>query len=232
MMEGVDRPLRVALTHSEGRLEGLEALLESYGFEVLRVPLVQTRTLGGVSLQPLQDCPWWLFTSAAAVRAVRELGSVFAGHKLGAVGEGTAKALERAGAKPDLVSAESSGLGLARAFLGRGEPGPVGVPQGNLALPTLTDELRRGGLEVRTLVVYTTLSKPWPPKLPVPDIVVLGSPSAIAALPPRVAEEARLVALGPLTAKRLAERGLPCVTAPAANVRGVLKAVEKVRGEP
>lgn len=226
-----ERALRVALTHSEGRLEGLEALLESHGFEVLRVPLVQTRTLRGVSLEPLEDCPWWLFTSAAAVRAVEELGGGFKGHRLGAIGEGTAKALEQAGVKPELVSTEASGLGLARAFLKRGEGGPVGVPQGNLALPTLAEELRRGGLEVRTLVVYTTLSKPWPPKLPLPDIVVLGSPSAITALPSKVAEEARLVALGPITAKHLLERGLSCITAPAANPRGVLKAVETIRGE-
>lgn len=231
MMEGVDRPVRVALTHSEGRLEGLENLLRSHGFEVMRVPLVQTRTLNKVSLGPIQNCPWWLFTSAAAVRAVKELGGSFAGHKLGAVGEATAKALLKAGGSVSLVSRESSGAGLAQAFLETGEKGPVGIPQGNLALATLATLLQEVGLEVRPLVVYTTVSKPWPQNLPMPDVVVLGSPSAIQALPKAVAEEAQLIALGPSTARSLRERGLPHLTAPAINIQGVLKAVEQVRGE-
>ncbi|MER3555193.1 MAG: uroporphyrinogen-III synthase [Meiothermus sp.] len=231
MTEGANRPLRVALTHSEGRLEGLEELLRSHGFDPVRVPLVQTRTLQGVSLAPLQDCPWWLFTSAAAARAVGELGGSFQGHKLGAVGEATARALEKAGGRADLVSRESSGAGLAQAFLERGEAGPVGIPQGNLALPTLAHLLQEGGLEVRPLGVYTTVSKPWPQNLPIPDIVVLGSPSALQALPQTVAQTAQLIALGPSTARRLREMGLPHTTAPAANIRGVLKAAEAVRGE-
>lgn len=231
MSEAQARRWIVALTHSEGRLEGLESELQAQDFEVLRVPLIQTRTLAGVSLEPLQDCSWWLFTSGAAVRAVLELGGTLARHQLGAVGESTAEAIRSAGAEVALVSSAPEARSLAQSFLSRHEPGPVGVPQGNLAAPTLVNLLLEGGLEVRALTVYTTVSRPWPPTLPQPDLVVLASPSAVEALPLAVASEAQLIALGPTTAKRLRELGLSYVTAPAASVKGVLKAAEQLRSE-
>jgi uroporphyrinogen-III synthase len=65
--------MRVALTHRQGRLEGLETALEARGFSVLRSPLIATETLENGDLNALKDCAWWVFTSSSAIEAVQRL---------------------------------------------------------------------------------------------------------------------------------------------------------------
>ena len=65
--------MRVALTQSEGRLGGLERALQERGFDVLRVPLIQTEPLLTPAVREaaraLIGLPWLLFTSPAGVEA-------------------------------------------------------------------------------------------------------------------------------------------------------------------
>ncbi|HEU4740096.1 MAG TPA: uroporphyrinogen-III synthase [Meiothermus sp.] len=218
--------MRVALTHSEGRLEGLEARLEALSYRVFRHPLISTQTLTGVSLEPLEPCCWWLFSSQAAVRAVAELGGRLEGHPIGAVGASTAKAVQGLGLEVELVSPDGNAESLARAFIAQRAPGPVGLPQGNRASPALADALTRAGYEVRTLTVYQTLTHPWPSDAPIPDFTVLASPSAVEALPTEVARQTHCIALGPSTAQSLRARGLVFSEAPSPSVEGVLEAIE------
>lgn len=221
--------MTIALTHSEGRLEGLEGLLEQRGHRVLRIPLVRTTTLAGVSLAPLEGCPWWLFSSGAAVRAVLELGARLEAHKLGAVGKSTALELQRAGGRVELVG-ESGAEELARSFLAMKESGPVGLPRGSKALPTLEDLLREGGLEVRPVAVYQSETLPWPSQAPMPEVILLASPSAVTALPQALAHT-RFLALGETTARPLRERGWSYRVVESPQVQAVLSAIIQLEGE-
>ena len=113
-----------------------------------------------MSLEPLEPCPWWLFASPAAVQAVAELGGRLEGRRIGAVGPGTVKALQDLGIEAELVSPDGNAESLARAFIARRAPGPVGLPQGNRALPTLPNLLEQAGYRVRALTAYETLTHP------------------------------------------------------------------------
>jgi len=222
--------MRIVLTQSEGRLMGLQERLETMGLEVLRHPLIQTQTLPA-DLRPLSDCRWWLFSSVAAVRAVLELGADLRGRCLGAVGRATQLALEEAGGRVDLVAPEETAESLAEAFLAQRPFGFVGLPQGNRARPVLARRLREAGYSVRSVVVYQTLPVPWPPELPVPELVLLASPSGVEGLPARVGRGARLLALGPTTAAALAERGFSYTLVPRPSVEAVVETIQHLRGE-
>ena len=220
----------IALTQSEGRLEGLESLLRGRGHQVLRIPLVHTTPLAA-NLEPLADCPWWLFTSPAAVRAVVELGASLQGRKLGAVGESTALALRKAGGKVELIGAEGNAKNLAQMFLAKGESGPVGLPQGTKVLPALAQVLQEGGIEVRPVTVYQTKTLPWPVGVLQRDITLLASPSAVAALPESVAQRSHNLALGPTTAQALEERGWAYRVVESPKVESVFAAILQLEGE-
>ncbi len=178
---------RVALTHSEGRLEGLGPALDAAGYEVLRTPLIATRARRDPAsvdrARGLLGCAWLLVTSRSTVEAWRELGLPWAGEaageptsgpdgaapdapprpRIGAIGPKTAAALADAGARVDLIADPATAHGLAAAFLRHPDArGPVGLPQGNRARPDLAEALEGAGLEVRTAVVYDTVAQPWP----------------------------------------------------------------------
>lgn len=221
--------MRIALTQSEGRLEGLQERLVAMGLEVVRQPLVQTQTLQA-DLAPLADCRWWLFTSVAAVRAVVALGGRLEGRLLGAVGQATRQSLEEAGGRVELVAPEESAESLAEAFLSRRPSGWVGLPQGSRARPVLAQRLRDAGYGVRSVVVYQTQPLSWPPGL-VPEVVLLTSPSGVEALPEAVGRKAHLLALGPTTAAALSEQGFSYTLVSRPSVEAVLETIQRIRGE-
>ncbi len=220
--------MKVGLTQSAGRLAELEPLLLQRGYQVLRQPLIETRTLRGVSLEPLEACPWWLFTSLAAVQGVLQLGASLENRKLGAVGEATAKALQQGGGEVLLVCAEASVSSLLGSFMALGEVGPVGLPQGNRALPTLAEGLQKAGYEIRPLVVYQTQAIPWPEAIAFPEITLVASPSALEGLSQGFAHRTLFVAIGSTTAQSLQERGWNFVVPKEMSVQGLLVAIESL----
>ncbi len=222
--------MRVALTQSEGRLEGLQEALQALGLEVWRVPLIETRTLRA-DPTPLLDCRWWLFTSVAAVRAVRELGLGLKGRALGAVGEATRRALEASGGRVQLVSPQENSESLAEAFLAIRPFGFVGLPQGNLARPSLSRRLQEAGYTVRSVVVYETRPRPWPQDLPAPDLLLLASPSAVWALPEWVGQSAHCLAIGPTTAQALEERGFAHSSVAQPGIGAIAHAIQEIMSQ-
>jgi uroporphyrinogen-III synthase len=223
----------VALTQSLGRLERLELALRSRGFGVLRIPLVRTEPLN-ITLEPLQDCPWWLISSGATVEALEHLGADFSAHRFGAVGQATAKAIRAAGGQLDLIVPEGNATGLAQQFL-KLEPSeraePIGLPCGDRALSTLNDELSRAGIRTRTLCVYSSQTNPWPSDVAQPDLIVLASPTATHALPEHIAVRASLIALGATTAASIQARGWTCRVAHEPTTEALLELLLEIQVE-
>jgi uroporphyrinogen-III synthase len=219
--------LIVALTQRSGQLEGLDSALEALGHTVIRAPLIRTETMLDADLRPLEDCAWWLFTSASAVTAITELAGWKRVPQLGATGEGTAAAIHAAsGRKVMLLSPDGTAAGLAAVLLEADETGPFGWPHGDRALPDLRVALESANLELRGAVVYRTLILEFPDCSP--DIVVLASPSAAHALPQTIGDAARVVALGITTATAARARGWDVVTATAPTTAAVLDALESL----
>ena len=223
---------RVVLTQSAGRLEGLAAGLRERGWDVVRQPLIATEPRRDDATRrearTLLDLPWILFTSRSTVEAWHALELPFAGPRFGAVGEKTAEALAAAGAEVRLIGQPATAQGLADSFAARGDAtGPVGVPQGNRARPTLRAALETCGYDVRTVTVYDTRSRPWSVEGQV-DAVVLASPSAVHAVPDAIGRDARLVTLGPTTSGAVRARGLRAHEAKAPTAEALVAVLREV----
>jgi len=173
---------------------------------------------------------WIAFTSVNAVKAVREKfeeygldARAFAGIKVAAVGEQTAKALIRFGVKPDLVpSGEQSAAGLLEDWppydpvfdpIDR-----VFLPRADIATETLVAGLIELGWEVDDVTAYRTVRASPPPaetreaiKGGGFDAVLFTSSSTvrnlvgIAGKPHNVTV---IACIGPATAKTAEEHGL------------------------
>ena len=241
--------MRIVLTHSHGRFEGLADALRQRGHAVAHRPLIVTRPRPTEDVRDeargMLSLPWLLFTSPSAVEAFAALEIGWRTPEgdaplVGAVGLKTASALRRAGVEPALTAERTPRAdGLARTFLADPRAtGPVGLPQGDRALPTLRRELEGAGLEVFPLVLYETVPQELtaaaaddgldPDAATAAELVVLASPSAVQVLPQELAGRATLVAIGPTTASALAKRGLACRQAAAPSVAGILAEVEAV----
>lgn len=233
--------MKVAVTTLPGRLAGLDDLLHAAGLTPLRMPLLTLRprrdTRALAAARDLLGLPWRVYPSRGALEAWLAIGLGFeTGVLVAALGEATAGALRAAGAEVAAVGRPAHAAGLLAALLAHPKPpgpgGPaVGLVQGGRARRELGDGLRAAGILVRTAEVYDVVPKPWALEEPV-AAVLLGSPSAVEALPPPVAEKARLVALGPTTAAAAAERGWPVQQAREPSSRGAFEALCLALGWP
>ncbi|MFF0010922.1 uroporphyrinogen-III synthase [Streptomyces sp. NPDC005374] len=191
---------------------------------------------------------WIAFTSVNAVKAVREKfeeygldARAFAGIKVAAVGEQTAKALVAFGVKPDLVpSGEQSAAGLLEDWppydpvfdpIDR-----VFLPRADIATETLVAGLIELGWEVDDVTAYRTVRASPPPaetreaiKGGGFDAVLFTSSSTvrnlvgIAGKPHNVTV---IACIGPATAKTAEEHGLRVdVMAPEPSVHKLAEAL-------
>jgi uroporphyrinogen-III synthase len=160
----------------------------------------------------------------------------FRHRRVAAVGPGTAEELAREGIPADFLAEESTGGGLARELLAMEPPRDtvVFLPAARDGRPELREALQEAGYDVRHLALYETRPRPVPALSARPwDVVVLASPSGVAALP-ETGVTARLVALGPTTAAAVAQRGLPLgAVAAQPTPEGLFEAVAAaLRAEP
>jgi uroporphyrinogen III methyltransferase / synthase len=192
-----------------------------------RTPQQMERAVKGLVTGRYQ---WVGFTSVNAVRAIREKfeeygldARAFAGVKVAAVGEQTARALRAFGIMPDLVpEGEQSAEGLADAWPAYDEVlDPINrvlLPRADIATEGLLTRLTELGWEAEDVTAYRTV-RAAPPPAPVReaikgggfDAVLFTSSSTvrnligIAGKPHAVTV---IAVIGPQTAKTAAEFGL------------------------
>jgi len=210
-----------------------------------RTPQQMERAIKGLVTGRFQ---WIAFTSANAVRAVREKleeygldARAFAGIKVAAVGEQTAAALGEFGIRPDLVPAgDQSSEGLAAAWPPY-DPvlDPINrvlLPRADIATETLVARLTELGWESEDVTAYRTVRAAPPPaaireaiKGGGFDAVLFTSSSTvrnligIAGKPHAVTVVA---VIGPQTAQTAAEYGLRVdVTAPRPSATALVDAL-------
>lgn len=173
---------------------------------------------------------WIGFTSANAVRAVREKfvefgldARAFAGLKVAAVGGVTAQALREWGIEPDLVpQGEESARGLLEAWPAYDEVldpiNRVFLPRADIATETLVAGLTELGWEVDDVTAYRTV-RAAPPAAPVRDAIKNGSFDAVVftssstvrnlvGIAGKPHPSTVVACIGPATAQTAAEHGL------------------------
>ncbi len=236
----------VVVTRAETREGPLSAELRSLGLPVLvwaaiRVLPADTAPLDE-ALSRVASFDWIVFTSRHGVAAVTgRLPAPPAGVRCAAVGRATAAVLRRHGWPVDLIPGESSAAGLVAAFAASGATRGARIlyPASSRTLPILAAGLTQLGAQVTTVEAYRTVSgtaldvedcRSWIARQGI-GAVTFASPSAVAELESALGKEdfARLlaaapaVAIGPTTARALAERGYTPTLAESATLRGLAR---------
>jgi uroporphyrinogen III methyltransferase/synthase len=210
-----------------------------------RTPQQMERAVKGLVTGRYQ---WVAFTSANAVKAVRERfeeygldARAFAGVKIAAVGEQTSAALLDFGIRPDLVpDGDQSAEGLAAAwppFDDLLDPiNRVLLPRADIATETLLARLVDLGWEAEDVTAYRTV-RAAPPPAPIReaikgggfDAVLFTSSSTVRNLVGIAGKPHAVTAIGvigPQTAKTAAEFGLRVdVTAPKPSITALVDAM-------
>jgi uroporphyrinogen III methyltransferase/synthase len=246
---------KVLVPRTKEQAEGLSNHLRGYGavahevptiaVEPPRTPQQMERAVKGLVTGRYE---WVAFTSANAVKAVREKfeeygldARAFAGIKVAAVGDATASALVAFGVQPDLVpSGEQSAAGLLDDFPAYDpvfDPiERVFLPRADIATDTLIAGLIELGWEVDDVTAYRTVRAAPPPaevreaiKGGGFDAVLFTSSSTVRNLvgiagKPHAATV--IACIGPATAKTAEEHGLRVdVLAPEASVTALADAL-------
>jgi uroporphyrinogen III methyltransferase/synthase len=235
-----DRPLagwRVLVPRTRDQAGSVVAALHTLGAEPVEVPTIAVEA-------PRTPAPmerairglvggryaWVAFTSANAVKAIREKleevgldARAFSGVKVAAIGEATAAVLLDFGIRADLVpSGQQTSEGLLADFpphdaqldlLDR-----VLLPRADIATETLAAGLKQRGWAIDDVTAYRTVRAPAPP-LPVREALRTGGIDAalftssstvrnLVALAGRPHERTVIGVIGPQTAATAAELGL------------------------
>ena len=218
-------PKRVILTREEKDIERDRKVFESYGFEVVPLPLIRSE---GV---PFEDSSgafdWVVFQSVRAVRFFLEGGEIPSGCKIAVVGERTREYLESLGFRVDFVPEDQSAEGLAKELpLSGGER--VLIPRSSIGRETLMKGLKERGCDVVDLVVYRVEARLHDPEkvrktLSGGGFIVFASPSAVKGLFANLQREEILnylrdlmvVAIGKTTKSYLESRGVTADLVPS-----------------
>ncbi|WP_062309687.1 uroporphyrinogen-III synthase [Alicyclobacillus sendaiensis] len=190
----------IIVTQSGDRGALLAGALSDRGFSAEHLPLIETVPLAEAVKQlaaGAADGDAWVFTSSAAVRAIagheRAVAKLRAAPAAYALGAGTWRALQSVAPQSVCFSGVRGAQDFAKRLVETCPP-PCGFifPRGRLTLEALPDELRRAGRRVQEWVVYDTVLQPWAADrltARTGDVVVVFSPSAVAAIAAHVARD-------------------------------------------
>ncbi len=239
----VDRQAKpVVVTRAESSDGPLSSQLRSLGLSVLLWPAIHVAApqMGPLeqALRSIDQFDWIVFASRYAVAAViGRLAAPPPGVRIAAVGQATAQVLRQRGWPVDLLPSEANAAALVSAFATQ----PLGdakilCPASSRALPTIATGLTQLGAEVVQVEAYRTEAssldvegcRSWIAREAI-AAVTFTSPSAVIELElalgrpdfERLLSGAKAVAIGPTTARELAERGRAAVLAESATLRGL-----------
>ncbi len=225
---------RVVVTQAETTSSNLHRLLHAHGAEIVHCPLIaiatepMTDSLRNVFDELRDGCfDWLVFTSVHGVRSFWQLLRA-AGYdartvgraRVTALGKGTAAALSEFGLHADLVPIRALATELASELIGRIEEEKLSnprvlFPRGNLALPTMKDNLTTTGCTVIDPIVYRThpqaLSHEQRARLnDGVDAILFCSPSAVESYARQQIEVGNAIigCIGPTTADAANELGI------------------------
>jgi uroporphyrinogen-III synthase len=253
-MSGTLARKRIVVTRAVEQSREFVARLEEMGATVLLFPAVSfSETCDAAvldrAIRSLGEFGWILFTSANAVRffsrRCRKLGiepKQDGSYRCAAVGPATATAVAAEGFPVDHVAQEFLGAALASELSASVAGMKVLLPRSDRARPDLPDALKAAGVEVTEVVAYQTggvgLIEPEVMRAIQEDrvdVISFFSPSAVenmraelgGAVFDRVARNAVLAAVGPVTASVLRSAGFSvAVVAPLNTAESMARAIE------
>jgi uroporphyrinogen-III synthase len=244
-------PRHVVVTRAEAADGPLSSQLRNLGLAVLLWPAVAVEM---AERGPLEDAlgrvnsfNWIVFASRYAVAAVTQiLPTPPSGVKIAAVGQATAQVLRQRGWPVDLLPPESNAAALVEAFAASAslKGSRVLFPASSRALPTIATGLTQLGAEVVQVEAYRTESSA---ALDVEDCrswisrgrigaVTFASPSAVDELEnalgksdfDRLLSSATAVAIGPTTARAVADRGHTAALAESATLQSLAQTTHRL----
>ena len=237
--------LRVLVTRPKEQAPALSALLRDAGAEAVECPCIEARPLPpDASMLGLLDraYDWILFASAngasAALDYVRNAGRdlrSFPAGKIGAVGPGTAAALEAGGLRVDFIPSRYAVAVMADELPGSLDGKAILLPGRAEVNPALREGLTRRGAELRVWPVYDVVT-PEPTialdeiARPGLDMVTLTSGSAARGFVElggkEFAGDATVACIGPPTAEAARKLGLKVeIVAQEHTVGGLVAAI-------
>lgn len=228
---------KVWLTGTQAVTEPLTAILRTMGAGVwTAAPAVPKALPFPLKREDLSAAPWLVFTSANGVecffRGMAEQAMdlrLLAGCRLAAIGQATGAALAQHGLFPDLLPQEFTSRGLAQALIQAVRPGEevllLRSRQGSPELPQLLTDAR---VSFRDLPLYQTeVAETSLPAVP-PHYLVFASAGGVAEFfrcHPQPLPDTTCVAIGPVTAKALEEKGISCLMAEEISTQGIAQTI-------
>lgn len=154
---------RILVTRPPARAQRLIDGIRYLGGEAICLPLLAIRPVQPDSLPDLANTDLLLFVSATAVEyALPCLGRLPDNMRLGAIGQGTATQLQRAGLQPSLVPARADSEGLLALTELQDVSGQrVVIVRGRGGRETLASGLQARGARVSYLEVYERYCPVW-----------------------------------------------------------------------
>jgi len=238
----------ILVTRARGQSEDITTQLEALGAVVIHCPTIEVVPPSSwaqldASIGRIKEYDWIVFTSANGARFFfRRLGEMrsegveaLAAHVC-AIGPATARAIETAGAVPDVTASNSSGEGALRAIIDHvgGDESVKGlkflIPQARVARETLPAGLRSLGAHVDAVETYQTVKPVVQPERIIRlfkehsiDAITFTSPSTVSNFAEIVGLTdlsdllgTTLVAcIGPVTAETAVSYGLGRIVQPA-----------------
>src|ERR1700676_2345035 len=239
----------VVVTRAEARDGPLSSQLRRLGMNVLLWPAVRVAPPAAGALEAalarIGEFNWIVFASRHAVAAVlKSMPRRPQSLRVAAIGRATAQVLSHRGFAVDLMPNEANAAALVNAFAAVGCAGArILYPASSRALPTIMQGLRQLGAEVHQVEAYRTDAAPldahdchaWIDREAI-GAVTFASPSAVIELErtlgaahfARLLAQAEVIAIGPTTARALAERGRTAVLAESATLSGLANTTHRL----
>lgn len=233
-------PLRVLLTRTQEDCELWGSQLEGLGLRPVSYPCIECKALPGAEVRLLSELgshDWLALTSAKAAELVGAacVGQTLALPRVACVGPKTAEACRQHLTEPTLVAAGGTAQDLGASLVTRLAPGErVLFATAQEGLSDLEDIL--GAERTTRMALYETSPIEDAMLPPQHDAIFFASPSAVEGFSRRAgvpAPGARLVALGPSTAREISQRGWgPVLVATERSLRGMVAILSEVRSTP